>query len=126
MSLKSLVQEKVGETRPRADLPYADAWDKFTKLQQGINADIRILFSVPFGGGAATFLILHLLTPKRYEGYDLLAALLAVVLAYVYLFVASFEWLFWRCPRCHNKWPGWSAKDPRCDFCGLRLFQDAP
>ncbi len=126
MSERTLFPEQVGEARSRAELPYAKAWDKFTKLQENLGTDIRLIASFAFGGGAVSFLILHLLTPKQYQEYDILAPLAVVIAGFVYLYVISFEWLFWRCPRCQHKWPGWSNKDKCCEYCGLRLFQDAP
>jgi hypothetical protein len=126
MSVPSIIREEYDPNKPQPDLTYAGAWDRFTRLQNGINTDIRWLVSIPFGGGTVLFLLLYALTPKKYEGYDILVAFAAVIAGYVYLFVASFEWLFWSCPRCHHRWPGWSKKESCCEFCGLRLFQDAP
>ena len=126
MSVPSIIPEARDPNKPRADLPYAGAWDRFTKLQNGINTDIRWLAAMPCGGATVLFILLYLVTPKRYVDYDILIVLGAAVAGFVYLYVASFEWLFWCCPRCHNKWPGWSKKEPCCATCGLRLFQDAP
>jgi len=126
MSFPRITSEDRAQDGPRVSLPYAQAWDRFTKLQDSINTDIRLLASIPFGGGIVLFLLLYVVTPRRYEEYDILIALGAVVAGFIYLYVASFEWLFWRCPRCHNRWPGWSKKEPCCAVCGLRLFQDAP
>jgi len=126
MSVPPMIPEERVHNKPKTDLPYAGAWDRFAKLREGINTDIRWIGSIAFGGGTAVFVLLYALTPKRYEDYDILVALGVVVAGYVYLFVASFEWLLWSCPRCHHRWPGWSKKESCCEFCGLRLFQDAP
>src|SRR5215472_6787930 len=107
MSFPSITPGERTQHDSRASLPYAQAWDRFTKLQNGINTDFRWLAAIPFGGGAVLFLLLYLVTPKRYWGYDILIVLGAVFVGFVYLYVASLEWLFWRCPRCHIKWPGW-------------------
>src|SRR5215469_2006399 len=91
--------------RGSADLPYARAWDRFTRLQSRINLDVRLLSLFPFGVGAVCYLVLRIVTPEKYGDYDLLGLLAGVVLAFAALFVMSFEWLFWRSPRCHSRWP---------------------
>jgi len=67
MSFPTITPEERGQNDPRVNLPYAQAWDRFTKLQNGINTDIRWLASIPLGGGVVLYLVLYLLIPKKYE-----------------------------------------------------------
>jgi hypothetical protein len=108
--------------------PYESVWKDFDKLQKVVRGGgpLRwVMWGFEVSMAVVGMYGFHL--AKGSKPIIVICWGAAGVAELFYQSIGKNRFLHWKCPRCHNEWPGGKTeKDRRCKGCGLRLHQFSP